>query len=471
MRWLTVVIFYLAFLFCSSRPVSSMSGQAVTGTDYGEVWLATYLAGIKIGYGVLKYNRSNGGFNFDYVTRMTVGMLGKKQTVNVRSQVATDESLALWSFEFRMSSQDGSFTARGRCEDGRFVLETGNGTRVIHLTRKLYPIEALGIIVTRSQPDHGTRLNYLTFDGAVLDTMGTEVEVLGREMFKIGETAIPALKMKVRRAKFDMTVWVDGYGMTLKEDSPMGISSVRVGSEQALAGEAGYPLDLLRIFAVRVDTIIPEGRRWRRMVLTVSGIDTALLPASDENQRIVTVEGGDIRMEIKIPLPDSTVKLPVDTCREFLKPTVTIQSTAPEIVRTARQIVNGTDNAATAVQEITDWVFRSLQKEAVASFPNAVDVLKNMRGDCNEHAVLFAALSRAAGIPAKVSVGLVYLRDGFYYHAWNEVYLGKWVPVDATFGEFPASAVRLKLAEGELSEQAQVLGVVSRIKIRVLEFE
>lgn len=468
---MVIFIFYLTFLFCSNRSVSNMPGSVVTGSNYGEVWLATYLAGMKIGYGVLKYNQNNGGFNFDYVSQMTVGMLGKKQTVSAHSRVTTDENLTLRSFEFKMSSQDGSFTARGRCEDSRLVLETGNGTRVIQITRKLYPIEVLGIIVTRSQSKPGTSLNYLTFDGAVLDTMGTEVEVLGREMLKIGETTVPALKMKVRRAKFDMTVWVDENGITLKEDSPMGISSIRVTREQALAGVPAYPPDLLRIFAVPVDTVIPAGKKWRRMVLIVSGIDTSFLPAGDENQRIVTVDRRGVRMEVKIPVFDSTLKLPVDTFWEFLRSTVTIQSTAPEIVRTARRIVNGADNAAVAAQKIADWVFQSLHKEAVASLPNAVDVLKNMKGDCNEHAVLFAALSRAVGIPAKVVVGLVYLRDGFYYHAWNEVFLGKWIPVDATFAEFPASAVRLKLAEGELSEQAQVLGVVSRIKIRVLEFE
>ena len=102
--------------------------------------------------------------------------------------------------------------------------------------------------------------------------------------------------------------------------------------------------------------------------------------------------------------------------------------------------------------------------------PECLDVIKTMKGDCNEHAVLFAALARAAGIPTKTAVGLLYMNRAFYYHAWNEVYLGKWIPVDATFGECPASALHLKLAEGELSEQAEILGLVGTIGIKVKEF-
>ncbi|MEO0070261.1 MAG: transglutaminase-like domain-containing protein, partial [candidate division WOR-3 bacterium] len=137
----------------------------------------------------------------------------------------------------------------------------------------------------------------------------------------------------------------------------------------------------------------------------------------------------------------------------------------------AAEITKGLKDATDAARRILLWTFTSLNKEAVASLPNALDVLKSMKGDCNEHSVLYAALARASGIPAKVAVGLVYLEGAFYYHAWNEVYLGQWVPVDPTFGEFPANALHLKLAEGELSQQAEVLGVVRKIGIKVVEFE
>ena len=61
-------------------------------------------------------------------------------------------------------------------------------------------------------------------------------------------------------------------------------------------------------------------------------------------------------------------------------------------------------------------------------------------------------MARALGLPARVAVGLVYLRGAFYYHAWPEVYvaqsptLGQWLPVDPTLNQFPADATHVRLA-------------------------
>ncbi|MBW1895956.1 MAG: transglutaminase domain-containing protein, partial [Deltaproteobacteria bacterium] len=110
-----------------------------------------------------------------------------------------------------------------------------------------------------------------------------------------------------------------------------------------------------------------------------------------------------------------------------------------------------------------------IEKRGTVSVPNALDTLKMKAGDCNEHAVLFAALARAAGIAAKVSVGLVYTRDRFYYHAWNEVFLRHWVAVDALMGQMPADVTHIKFVEGDLSRQAEIVRVIGQVKIKVLD--
>ena len=81
-------------------------------------------------------------------------------------------------------------------------------------------------------------------------------------------------------------------------------------------------------------------------------------------------------------------------------------------------------DAATAARALVDWVHEHLEQEPSVTVPSAREVLAARRGDCNEHAVLLTALARAAGIPARVVAGVVYLEDGFYYHAWNELWLG-----------------------------------------------
>jgi len=470
---LSVILLAFALLLsisCGSRPSPKQVGLPKSGRDAGEVWLVTYLAGKKIGYSVMRYSQTGAGFRFDNLTRMTLKMMGKTQFVHVRSTVLTNPDLTLRSFEFDLSSQDGTFRATGEVENGRLIVNTGKGKESLNLTSALYPIEALGRVVVNSRSEAGAVLNFLTFDGTVLDTLPAIVEILGPETLLAGGEKTFALKVRIKRAKFDVITYLDENGMTLKEDSPLGMSSVRVSEKEALGNETNYSVDVLRLFAVSVDTVIPEQAKVKRLLLAVSGVDTSEFNLEGDNQRILQSDGERLIVEITVPDIPENFRMPIPGQDEFLKPSVSIQSDAALIKNKAREITGEGNDAVRAARKILYWVFGSLQKEAVASLPNALDVLSSMKGDCNEHSVLYAALCRAGGIPAKVVVGLIYLDGAFFYHAWNEVYLGRWVPVDATFGEFPASALRLKLSEGELSRQAEVLGVVKKIGIKVLEF-
>jgi transglutaminase-like putative cysteine protease len=95
----------------------------------------------------------------------------------------------------------------------------------------------------------------------------------------------------------------------------------------------------------------------------------------------------------------------------------------------------------------------------------ATDVLQTKRGDCNEHTTLYTALSRAAGIPTRISVGLVYEKGFFYYHAWPEIFSGRWIAIDPTLGQFPADASHIRLLTGGIDKQSRILSVVGKIKV------
>ena len=118
---------------------------------------------------------------------------------------------------------------------------------------------------------------------------------------------------------------------------------------------------------------------------------------------------------------------------------------------------------------MTEWVYKHIEKTPVASNPDALEIAKQLKGDCNEHAVLLAALLRALGIPTRICTGLIYMNDDFYYHAWNEAYVGSWISIDATLNQVPSDATHIKLLEGDLENQIGLLQVIGRIKVEVLE--
>ena len=90
-------------------------------------------------------------------------------------------------------------------------------------------------------------------------------------------------------------------------------------------------------------------------------------------------------------------------------------------------------------------------------------------GDCNEHAVLLAALARAAGIPTRIEAGLVYLKGRFYYHAWNLMYLGQGVTADSLFGQLPADVSHLRFATGSPEQQLDLMGIIGKIQLTVIQ--
>ena len=110
-----------------------------------------------------------------------------------------------------------------------------------------------------------------------------------------------------------------------------------------------------------------------------------------------------------------------------------------------------------------------LEKSITFSVPNAVQVLETLQGDCNEHTVLYVAMARALGLPARTAVGLVYVNGAFFYHAWPEVWLDEWVAVDPTFGQYPADASHIRFVTGGLAQQVEIIRLIGNLDIEVLD--
>ena len=134
----------------------------------------------------------------------------------------------------------------------------------------------------------------------------------------------------------------------------------------------------------------------------------------------------------------------------------------------AREILGDERDAKRAAVRLNDWVYGHLRKVPTISIPNALQVLDMGEGDCNEHATLLAALGRAAGLPTRVVAGAVYLDGAFLYHAWCEIWLGRWVSIDPAFHQFPADATHVKFVNGDMDEQVAMLGIIGRLGIEVI---
>jgi hypothetical protein len=151
-----------------------------------------------------------------------------------------------------------------------------------------------------------------------------------------------------------------------------------------------------------------------------------------------------------------------------LSPGPFIESAEPAISRRASRLAAGERDPAVIARRIVDWVHDTLRAEPGALPSSASEALERRSGDAREFALLTAALARATGIPARPVTGLLHLGGRFYLHAWTEVYLGRWIPVDAMLGQFPADASHLPFLSGAAEPGPDLARVLSRLQLSVI---
>jgi transglutaminase-like putative cysteine protease len=218
---------------------------------------------------------------------------------------------------------------------------------------------------------------------------------------------------------------------------------------------------------VPVNTVIERPRELRTLRLRVGGIAMDQVPTDAEQSW-----SGDV-LRITRPAVErlGSYVLPYPAKGEqaaALVSTPFVPSGHPRLQSLVREIVGSETDARAVVGRLNQWVYGYLRKVPTLSIPNALQVLDAGQGDCNEHATLLAALSRTAGVPTRLVAGAVYQDGAFYYHAWCEVWMDRWVSVDPTFGQFPADATHLKLVQGGPERYLDLLRVIGRLELTIL---
>lgn len=224
------------------------------------------------------------------------------------------------------------------------------------------------------------------------------------------------------------------------------------------------PEGLTERFAVPFNLRLPGNTSYLKVRIT--GIDPSLFELNGGRQML----RGPILTIFKDPPEKKTGEDPHALPEEFLGESFSIKSRDPVTVALAREISGNETEPVKVARLIYEWVYRNIRKEPAVTLPVSTDVLRTRRGDCNEHATLFTALARAAGVPSRVALGLVYADGRLYYHAWSEILAGGWIAVDPTLGQFPADASHIRLVTGDLDKQTRIISVIGRIKLEGLEY-
>jgi hypothetical protein len=165
-----------------------------------------------------------------------------------------------------------------------------------------------------------------------------------------------------------------------------------------------------------------------------------------------------VRIEAPRPLP-TPARLPIagPEFAAYLGESKFIKPHDERIIAGAREVTRGKTDALEAVKALSAWMMKNVEPALITETLTGPEVLACRKGKCSEYAILFASLARAVGIPTRIVLGDRMIPGYWGGHMWNEVYVGRWIPVDSGADEVGTSFVLLKLIDHETVEGTQPL--------------
>jgi transglutaminase-like putative cysteine protease len=491
---LMIVAWIAVMAVLVNRSYAHANGNLATDlARYGSAaqWRGVYYRGEKLGFTVsqtVPFEEGEGqeaGFELQEDGQLQMALLGAHTITTLRTTARVNRAFELQSFEFSLDPGTGPIAIGGVVRGLDLAISITSGGRTRTEVRRLSERPMLTLNLVRRLAAEGltpgTVHQWNLFDPATLRNAPVTVRVGAREIVRSANVPIPAFRVELEFSGLKTTAWITDTGEIVREESPLGFITVRESPERAraLAIDGRIRQDLLEASAVvpeiepRTPRLPPidDPRNVRRLRMRVEGADLSSADLQGVGQRIdgTTVEIVDAQKLAAGPADGDL--------DQYLRPEPFIESDDADIRAAAVEAVGSAVGTRARAEAMTRFVSSIVQKKPTVSLPSAREVLRTRIGDCNEHTALFVAMSRAAGIPARIAVGLAYVRGAFYYHAWPEVYIdegpsrGFWLPVDPTFNQFPADATHFRLARGGLDKQAAILPMIGRVKITILDLE
>ena len=462
------------------------------------------MGGAPVGYISNSTDTTPAGITVQSNTVMAISALGSTQQIGLSTVFNLTRTLRLRTFDATVNSAAMKFDVHGEAE-GDSVLTMridagGSGPRHqrIRLTR---PLEMASLVNLRlavgGQLRVGRAYTVRSFDPISQSEIDAVLTVLAESTMTFPDSAsfdstsmrwVPARwdtvrAYRVQQAAMGTTFdsWIDENGDIVRATSSMGIITTRTAFEIAVdnwrrdradgrVAGVGAGSDVITTTAIASNVALrPANLAQLRVRLGNVDLDGFDLAGGRQqlsgDTLIITRETGSLGTMAMAQLPFRGLDSTIDA---ELQPEPLVQSDDSVIIAMARSIVRGERRAGRVADILMQWVYGNLEKKITISVPSAAQVLQERSGDCNEHTVLYVALARALGLPARTASGVVYLRGNFYYHAWPEVWIGQWVAVDPTFGQYPADAAHLRFVIGGLARQVELVRLIGRLQVTVV---
>lgn len=431
-----------------------------------------------------------------FVADLPVG--GTARRASARTNVTLSRALRMWKFDLSIQTQGPAINATGEISgDSVLVLTIASGNEKPTIQRIplsgpiLLPTLVPLAIALGEGPKVGRHYVLPVFDPSSMTPRDLGLDIRAESLFVVDDSAVVDSATSrwrgvqpdtirawqvISQSKGGFTGWIDDQGRIM-QTTQLGLELRRMPYEVAFANwradvshaTVTSDRDILETTAIAANKRMD--RRVDSLRLRLSNVDLNGYDLNGQRQRLahdtlVVSPEPDSAMVARYRLSSQNIARPQDSATTRAEPL--LQSRDLRIVKQAVRIRGSERDPRIVAEKINTWVHDSIRSRVTFGVPNALEVLRTREGDCNEHTQIFVALARAIGLPARIAAGLAYVDGKFYYHAWPEVLLGDWVPVDPTFGQFPADAAHIRFVIGGLPRQTELLRLMGNLRIDVL---
>ncbi len=264
------------------------------------------------------------------------------------------------------------------------------------------------------------------------------------------------------------SIFYDEQHSVLRIEQPLAgqiLRLERTDAANALGQESMESLDLQFSSVLPLKRQLPnlQSSSSLRLRISVAALEQISLPTSDF-QSVEQTIGNELVVTLTRPaIPENENAQAVSPTRKnqidpvFTSASRWLTCDDEDIKRMGIIAAGATSIPQDKCQRLTRYVWKHMRLSPFStSLQPASGIIKTMRGDCTEHAVLLSTLMRSQGFPSRVVVGFVYVTNPASYapHMWTEALLnGKWIPFDSTRGPAGVGLTHIKVTDSTLSDE------------------
>lgn len=443
-------------------------------------WMEIYLKGKKVGFSETRLSPLGEEQLVEEKMVLALNLMGQPSVMRMSTRAVLDKGYALKRFLMIIDSGVLRFRVSGKVDGDSILVETGEGDKI---RKHSIPVDG-PLTIGAGLPGFfkgraikvGETFSFTMFDPSVLSQRDVVVKVAGETDISLNGKEYAAFRLETKAWGQLLVFWLNEDGVLLKEEGFMGLTLVRSDKAHApFDADGSTGADLYDAAAVSVKQTLDRARDITYLKLKVAGFRGSGFNLTVLNENRQKLKGNVLEITQET-VPDhaawkkASITGTTPDVKAFLSPEINIQSDDGAFLKKVREIAGDEEDKCSVARKLMAWVYENVEKRPVLSVPDALAVLETQVGDCNEHAVLLTALLRSAGIPARECVGIVYSDNRFFYHAWTEAWLGRWISMDATLNQMPVDATHIKLVHGGLDRQAALMALMGKLKLEIVDY-